>query len=1296
MADDRREISIRVHATEAINNLTRVGMGLDGLNGLVGKSDKELRKAERALSKWAKQVNGTADALGKQRQQIIAQNKAITQYKNEISELQGKLKQAERVMADYRMNMILAGADSKAQAKVIRQLQKELTELAGGYDKASTAAAKNAQVQKHQNKLKADRRAGSAAVAQNLAWLPENKPVNTPIGSSFGQIERGANAAAAATGKASRGVREVREAMGELNPQINATRYALYDVAGSFAIVSAAAGALVVQTLKTGIEFERNFANVVRTTQLDDHVGAVRLLRKEFLELQSTLPATSEELTRIGTLAAQMGIAAHDVAEFTEVTAKFAAASGISAEESATALARVGQILSADVQGNYERLASAILKTGVNAIATEQQIVRGTTQIASIGRVAGLSTVEIVALSSAMSSLGMSPELQRSVITSSFSRILSAVRGSREEAEKFGAVLNMTGQQFQEAWEGDGYNTYRNLLSAISESPNAIGILRDLRLASQRLTPNLLRLGQQYALLEETLNDTQAGWDEEIELQRQYGVIMDTTASKLQVLQQAFEALIVVLSDQGVNVVGDFAQGLTGLIRILTDMAEHPVVGTIFSMATGFGALVAVVAGVLGVVALMGASFLGFNFVMTQLNTQIKMGTGFFGGFKMATDVVNAGITRLNANLAATAAGMGRTAAAARVAQTAMGGMAAAGRALSAALGPISLLLLGITAGITESERFTDFRRGLNGLTGDIETLAAGLSNIENGTKNWGIFDQSFKGLDGGIGLVRSAQEVKDLRGMGEWAGSVWGDILKLDEQMAESARQGNAAEIAKQYKALQDAWVASGQSADTFALAFTDTNSALRLNSDLVNATAEQYAEYYEGVEDAASAEERQAVAMLATADALGLLTNEYRDAESALDDLAKSMQSGLSGFFDMGGLLEQAYGTGPGQGGGLARFTQELEASVKEAQKWADGLSELAIKGAGNLVAAFAAEGPSSQRAVADALKLGPEALAELEHHMANAALIASEAFAREFAADNAILANVFKQTGNWDAVNAVREALKEGLTAAELAGLQLKYDFELNPVLTPLTQEDIDFATDIAQSSVTPVTIPVETSVGQGDFTVTKELQTWIVEMEGNTIVLPVDPNTERGRKLIQEWRDNEYQIPVSLKTFAETAGAAANLQRLRDEWNNKSITFKVMTSYAYNSGSVGGIPAGATGGLMQGGDFTRRAYASGGLLRGPGTGTSDSILARVSNGEFVIRAAAVRHYGVDMIDQLNRMRFPKYATGGMVGGPVAAASAGTIVNATVIQNYPATRDPIKDLKNDAESVINGIWL
>jgi hypothetical protein len=70
------------------------------------------------------------------------------------------------------------------------------------------------------------------------------------------------------------------------------------------------------------------------------------------------------------------------------------------------------------------------------------------------------------------------------------------------------------------------------------------------------------------------------------------------------------------------------------------------------------------------------------------------------------------------------------------------------------------------------------------------------------------------------------------------------------------------------------------------------------------------------------------------------------------------------------------------------------------------------------------------------------------------------------------------------------------------------------------------------------------------------------------------------------------------------------------------------------------------------------------ATGGEVRGPGTATSDSILARLSAGEFVVRAAAVKEYGVGLLDKLNRLALPKFT--------LPAFAHGGVVN-NIVQHY-----------------------
>ncbi|MGW6652489.1 hypothetical protein AMK23_26345 [Streptomyces sp. CB02130] len=108
------------------------------------------------------------------------------------------------------------------------------------------------------------------------------------------------------------------------------------------------------------------------------------------------------------------------------------------------------------------------------------------------------------------------------------------------------------------------------------------------------------------------------------------------------------------------------------------------------------------------------------------------------------------------------------------------------------------------------------------------------------------------------------------------------------------------------------------------------------------------------------------------------------------------------------------------------------------------------------------------------------------------------------------------------------------------------------------------------------------------------------------------------------------------------------------------HNKTVTVTTRyvvvgdSSAARRSGSEGSQLKYANGGLV--------GYPGGGMVTGPGTGTSDSILARVSNGEFVVRARSVAKYGAAFLSAINEGRLGMAATVGGVGMAGAGAEAG----------------------------------
>ena len=99
--------------------------------------------------------------------------------------------------------------------------------------------------------------------------------------------------------------------------------------------------------------------------------------------------------------------------------------------------------------------------------------------------------------------------------------------------------------------------------------------------------------------------------------------------------------------------------------------------------------------------------------------------------------------------------------------------------------------------------------------------------------------------------------------------------------------------------------------------------------------------------------------------------------------------------------------------------------------------------------------------------------------------------------------------------------------------------------------------------------------------------------------------------------------------------------------------------------------GGMSKGGGGGLggLISGLFQWAGFASGGYVTGPGTTTSDSIPARLSAGEYVLRAEAVRRVGVEFLHALNgglaapRWLGPRlaFADGGLVPDVAQAPAA-----------------------------------
>jgi hypothetical protein len=142
---------------------------------------------------------------------------------------------------------------------------------------------------------------------------------------------------------------------------------------------------------------------------------------------------------------------------------------------------------------------------------------------------------------------------------------------------------------------------------------------------------------------------------------------------------------------------------------------------------------------------------------------------------------------------------------------------------------------------------------------------------------------------------------------------------------------------------------------------------------------------------------------------------------------------------------------------------------------------------------------------------------------------------------------------------------------------------------------------------------------------------------------------DPNTTP-----EAWREQNSKIKDRARVMNSATPSlysAYGIAKLLSDYNT-----------AYTNATTGSadrqeqrIPAARTAFTALNDKLKQGGFALGGPVSGPGTGTSDSIPAMLSNGEYVVKASSAKKIGRKALDSLNAGRPPKNFSGPMIGRP-----------------------------------------
>lgn len=142
----------------------------------------------------------------------------------------------------------------------------------------------------------------------------------------------------------------------------------------------------------------------------------------------------------------------------------------------------------------------------------------------------------------------------------------------------------------------------------------------------------------------------------------------------------------------------------------------------------------------------------------------------------------------------------------------------------------------------------------------------------------------------------------------------------------------------------------------------------------------------------------------------------------------------------------------------------------------------------------------------------------------------------------------------------------------------------------------------------------------------------------------------------------------KVSVSVPTGTPISQVGA-IQRAINGIQGRPVGIGVYLKATGSDSDANGVPdmiqSRRNGGLIRryaDGGAVLQMYPFGGPISGPGTGTSDSIPALVSNGEYIVKADAVRKYGVAMLDRVNTKRFADGGLAGFTYSPAGAAVLG----------------------------------
>lgn len=350
----------------------------------------------------------------------------------------------------------------------------------------------------------------------------------------------------------------------------------------TFGLIGAAAFAL---SANEAIKWEAAWAGVSKT--VDGNAEQMGVLEEQLRGLTAVLPASHEEIAAVAEAAGQLGVAREDIASFTETAINLGETTDLAAEEAATSLAQLMNIMQSAPE-TISQLGSTIVELGNNGASTESQITAMALRVAGAGQMVGATEADVLALSSAMANLGIQAELGGGAIQRSFITINSAVSEGGDKMAGFARMADMSGQEFAAAWREDPIAAFDALIGGMGRVQAGGGDLAaELGKLGIEGTQNLqvmLRLAGAGDTLTEALSQARGEWQDNNALVEEAAKRYETTEAKIQMARNQLREASIDIGSALLPAILALVETGTNLLRFWQDL-PGPIKGTITVLA---------------------------------------------------------------------------------------------------------------------------------------------------------------------------------------------------------------------------------------------------------------------------------------------------------------------------------------------------------------------------------------------------------------------------------------------------------------------------------------------------------------------------------------------------------------------------------------------------------------------------------------------------------------------------------------------------------------------------------------